>query len=74
MKVTINKMKNNIQSESFELAGETFQIKYFPNLYAMTKTSPTNTETQLRSVADAWHDGDIVSAAQALESDLGSKQ
>lgn len=55
---------------SFELLGETFSKEHFPNLYRMVETSRENAEAQLQSIAAAWHNGSIVSAAQALESDL----
>lgn len=55
----------------FELCGETFAAEHFPRLYRMVQTSPTNAATQLQSVADAWHDGNVVSAAQSFESDMG---
>lgn len=55
---------------TFEILGEVFEIKYFPDLYAMFKANKTNLEEQLRSIADAWHEGNIGSAAIALESDL----
>ncbi len=56
--------------EQFNICGETFETRYFPNLYEMYKISPKNAEDQLRSIANAWHEGHIVSAAQAFESDL----
>jgi hypothetical protein len=55
----------------FSVCGEDFEIRHFPHLYGMVQTSRENAEAQLRSIANAWHDGSIVSAAQALESDLG---
>lgn len=57
-------------NNTFQIAGENFETKDFPNLYEMYKISPQNAEDQLRSIADAWHEGNIVSAAQAFESDL----
>lgn len=57
-------------TETFEVFGERFEIKYFPNLHAMFKANKLNLEEQLRSIADAWHEGSINSAAIALESDL----
>lgn len=62
--------EEKLKEEYFEIAGEKFEKRYFPNLYRMYEASPQNAEEQLRSVADAWHEGKIVSAAQALESDL----
>ena len=55
---------------TFTVLGETFSVEHFPHLYEMYKTSSDNLARQLQGVADAWHNGSIVSAAQALESDL----
>ena len=41
-----------------------------PKLYLWAKTNPKILEGQLKSVADKWHEGNISSAMQALESDL----
>ena len=57
--------------KNFTILGETFEVRYFPHFYAMYKAGPDNLERQLKSIADKWHDGSIVSAVQALESDLG---
>lgn len=57
-------------TDKVALLGETFSRKRFPRLAAMVDTNRANAEAQLKSIADAWHGGDIVSAAQALESDL----
>lgn len=54
----------------FTLAGETFSVEHFLYLYRMYEVSPEHAEAQLRSIADAWHEGSITSAAIALESDL----
>jgi hypothetical protein len=56
--------------QEFELLGETFEVEFFPNLYSMYKNNKTWAEEQLQSVANAWHEGNISSAAIALESDL----
>lgn len=55
--------------EIFEVLGEEFEAEYFPNLYRIFQNNPKWLEEQLKSIADAWHEGSIVSAAQALESD-----
>ena len=44
--------------------------KYFPVLYKWVKENPETLESQLKSIADKWHEGNILSAMQALESDL----
>lgn len=60
-------------NHTFTILGEEFEIKHFPKLYSMHQNSPARLERQLRNTADAWHKGHIVSAAQALESDLGKQ-
>jgi len=54
----------------FVLCSERFQKDNFPNLYRMYQANQENAETQLQSIADAWHNGSINSAAIAFESDL----
>ena len=56
--------------KTFTVLGETFSVQHFPHLYEMYKTSPENLERQLQGIADTWHEGKIVSAAVAFESDL----
>lgn len=63
-------MTNDNTNETFELCGETFQIEYYPKIYAMVCADKFSAGEQLRSIADAWHEGSITSAAQAIESDL----
>lgn len=58
------------KDEQFELLGQTFDVEHYPHLYGMVQVSRENAEAQLQSIANAWHDGSIVSAAQAFESDL----
>ena len=58
------------QYRHFKICGEWFSSAYFPNLAQMEATSSNNAENQLKSIANAWHDGDISSAAIAFESDL----
>lgn len=55
---------------TFTILGEKLKIRHFPNLYRIYQASPTNLEKQLESLADAWHEGNVVSASQAFESDL----
>lgn len=59
-----------MDDKEFVVLGEGFKIVHFPRLYRMYKNDPENLAMQLRSIADAWHEGSIVSAAQAFESDL----
>lgn len=63
-------MNKNTQDDQFELCGETFSREHMPILYSMVQTNHENAERQLQSIANAWHNGSIVSAAQALESDM----
>jgi len=58
-------------NEKFTILGEVFERKHFPNIAKMFDIDPSNTARQIQSIADAWHEGSIVSAAQAFESDLG---
>lgn len=55
---------------TFTLSGEEFEIMRFPSVYKIYKHDPTWAETQVNSLADIWHEGDIVAAINALESDL----
>ncbi len=57
--------------DTFIILGKELKREYFPHIAAMFDTNKENTERQLQSIADAWHNGSIVGAAQALESDLG---
>ena len=59
--------------KTFTVLGETFGVEHFPRMYDMFKTSPDNLERQLKSIANAWHEGSIVGAAQAFESDMGHR-
>ena len=52
------------------ILGESFDRELFPKLAEMMDRSPAETEAQVQSVADAWHEGSIVPAVMALESDL----
>ena len=61
-------MKNN--KPIIEMLGESLDYQNFPKLYQWANENPETLETQLKSIANAWHEGDIRSAMQALESDL----
>lgn len=52
------------------IMGENIYESEMPILYKWAQEHPDTLELQLRSIADKWHQGDIVSAMQALESDL----
>lgn len=52
------------------MLGEVIDKENFPILYKWAKNNPETLESQLKSIAKAWHEGSIVSAMVALESDL----
>jgi hypothetical protein len=54
------------------ILGQSFLTMDIPHVARMVDTSRVNAEAQVQSIADAWHNGDIRSAIQALESDLRS--
>lgn len=58
------------KTKQFKILDKVFPIDEFPKLYQWSKSNPDTLENQLQSIANAWHEGSIVSAAQALESDL----
>lgn len=51
---------------------EEFNRKDIPNVARMFDANPENAAKTISSLAFLWHDGNIVSAVQALESDLGN--
>lgn len=59
--------------EKITILGEEFGRKHIPNIAKMFDRDPSNAERQIKSIADAWHGGSIVSAVQSFESDLGYK-
>ncbi len=60
-------MTNN---RSIKILGETIDFNNMPILYNWAKTNPETLEKQLKSIADAWHEGSIRSAMIAFEMDL----
>ncbi len=56
--------------KSIKILGEEINQENFPILYKWAQEHPETLEQQLKSVADKWHNGNITSAMQALESDL----
>lgn len=52
------------------ICGEEFERLHIPHVARMFDTSPENAKKTITSLAFVWHDGSIVSAVQALESDL----
>lgn len=59
-----------MDEDKITILGEIFNRKHIPHVARMFDTSKDNAEAQIRSIADAWHEGSVVSAVQALESDL----
>lgn len=59
-----------INDNEISILGERIDEKNFPKLYNWAKNNPETLESQLKSIAKAWHEGSIMSAMQALESDL----
>ena len=56
--------------EKITILGEEFSRKHIPNVSRMIDTHRENAERQIQSIADAWHEGSIIGAVQAFESDL----
>lgn len=52
------------------LLEETIDPDNMPKLYRWAIENPETLERQLKSIANAWHEGNIRSAMLALESDL----
>lgn len=52
------------------ILGETLSSEYFPKLYVWALENPETLESQIKSIAEKWHQGSIISAILALESDL----
>jgi hypothetical protein len=55
---------------TFELLGHSFDMETFKNIYFIYSTDPGWAEEQVRSIADTWHNGSVLAAAIAFESDL----
>lgn len=62
--------QNGSPSDDFQVAGLELSKRHFPILYRAYLRDPQWLEKQLRSIANAWHEGSLDAAAQALESDL----
>jgi len=58
-----------IQAE-ISILGETIDPDNMPIIYQKALTNSEELERQLKSIANAWHEGDIRSVMLALESDL----
>lgn len=60
----------NKNGPSITILGEELKKEFYPKLYQWAKDNPATLESQLKSIAEKWHEGSIGSAMQALESDL----
>ncbi len=67
IKYNTNMDQNN---DTFNLFGIEFSKEHFPEIYCIYKNDPAWAHEQVKSVADAWHEGDISSAVIAFETDL----
>lgn len=63
-----NRIEPNFDSLLIKLKKEKVN---FPKLSKWARTNPETLKQQLISIANTWHEGDINSAALALESDKG---
>ena len=63
-------MKKNLENEIIEILGVKLDKENFPVLYEWAKSNPETLAEQAKSIADAWHDGNIGMAMVCLESDL----
>lgn len=66
----MNKLSTKQKNKPIKVLGKEIRPENFPTLYKMAQTNLQGLEEQVQSVADAWHEGSVVSALQALESDL----
>lgn len=56
--------------KSIKILGEMIDSENMPILYNWAKSNPETLEKQLKSIANAWHEGNISSAMIAFEMDL----
>lgn len=56
--------------EKIQILGQEISKEEFPMLSAMIEKDKEHAERTINSVAKAWHGGNVMSAMQALESDL----
>lgn len=63
-------MKQNRGKTVLKILGETIDPDNMPKLYNWAISNPETLQRQLKSIADAWHEGSIRAAMIALESDL----
>lgn len=60
----------NKQQKTIVIFGEEIDPDNMPKLYKWAKNNPETLKRQLKSIAKAWHQGNIRAAMIALESDL----
>lgn len=63
-------MEKSNKEKTFSVLGEEFSVKHYPVLYRWAERNLDTLEERLQNLADVIYSGDVVSAAQALESDL----
>lgn len=56
--------------DAITVLGEEFSRQNIPHVARMWDIDRVSAESRIQSVANAWHNGSIVGAVQALESDL----
>jgi len=64
-------MKQKIdRNKPIIILGKSLDTENYPKLYRWAKENPATLEDHVKSVASAWHEGNVRSAMVALESDL----
>jgi len=58
------------QQKPIKILGEDIDPDNMPKLYRWALHNPETLERQLKSIANAWHEGNIRAAMIAFESDL----
>jgi len=61
---------NMLNDDKVLVLGVSISQESFPILYKWAQEHPETLRDQVKSIAKAWHEGDALSAMQALESDL----
>lgn len=64
------KLSDEKQDNSILILGEKIDPDNHPKLYRWAQINPDTLESQLISIANAWHSGNVHSAIVAFESDL----
>lgn len=73
----LDKMSSSIRQnepQCISILGESIDPDNMPILYRKVVENPETLERQLKSIANAWHEGNIRAAMLALESDLEHNQ